>query len=109
MIENLYAQREAIEAQISDIKSAEIRKEISELEQKLKVLHGNLAAAKEARKSNDLETQKLLAKKNAEIADLKQIYFSDCYFISGIENQMKETGAILSEKKRKLEKVLEVV
>jgi DNA-directed RNA polymerase alpha subunit len=105
-IENLFLQRKALDAQILDVKTAGLREELAELEQNRKFLANKLDLAKKARTMNDGETQRLVAEKSAEIAELKKIYFSDCYFISQIENGIKENGSLIGEKQRELEKAL---
>jgi chromosome segregation ATPase len=91
-IENLLKQREALDAQIDDVRTSHIRQQLADLRRNQQDLVQRLADAKAQRKLNDESVQLQIAEKKSELEKLKNIYYSDSYFISQLEEEMRSNS-----------------
>jgi Rps23 Pro-64 3,4-dihydroxylase Tpa1-like proline 4-hydroxylase len=104
-LENLLFQQELIQAQIDDVKTSHIRQQIDDLRHIQQDLFQKSVDAKARRKLDDESVKAQIAAKKVEIEKLRNLYYSNSYFISGLENQMR----LNSEKLMGLEKELKEI
>lgn len=105
-IENLLKQRELLDAQITDVKTREIRQTIEELQANSRILLQKLQDAKAKKKTSDADISAQIKSHYAEIEKLKNISFSEIYFVSQIQNQINENASQLAENQKKLREML---
>jgi molybdopterin converting factor small subunit len=108
MIDNLLKQRELLNEQISDLKTAEVRETIAELDENYKNLRQKLEDARNFKKTSDAEISAKIAEHRAEIEALNNVSFGNIYNVSSIETEMQANGAKLSEQKNILAELLAV-
>ncbi len=105
-LENLLFQQELIQAQIDDVRTLHIRQQIDELRRIQKDLMQKSANAKIRRTLTDETVQAQIAEKKSEIEKLKNIYYSDTYFISGLEKEMHLNSEKLISLENELKEIL---
>ncbi len=105
-IENLLKQREALNAQIDDVKTSHIKKQIDDLRRIQQDLFQKSVDAKAQRKLNDESVQVQIAEKKAEIEQLRTLYYSDTFFISQLGNEIKSNGEKLVDLENELKSLL---
>jgi hypothetical protein len=105
-IANLLKQREALNAQIDDVKTSHIRRQIDDLRHIQQDLFQKSVDAKAKRKLSDESVKVQIAEKKAEIEQLRTLYYSDTFFISQLENEMKSNSQKLIDLEIELKSLL---
>jgi chromosome segregation ATPase len=91
-IENLLKQREALDAQIDDVRTSHIRQQLADLRRSQQDLVQKSADAKAQRKLNDESAQLQIEEKKLELEKLRNIYQADSNFISEIGQEMRSNS-----------------
>jgi hypothetical protein len=103
---NLLKQQELLQAQIADVKTADVREEIDRLKAKERELVQKIADAKAVTKITDADISKKIAEHKAEIKKLNDMSISRIYFRTQLENELRLTQGELTKKQLELNSLL---
>lgn len=106
---NLLKQQELLQAQIADVKTADVRQEIERLKAEERELVQKISNAKVAQKISDEEIAEQIAEHKAEIKKLNDISVSKIYFRSKLENSLRLVQHQLTQKQFELKSLLSEV
>jgi hypothetical protein len=103
---NLLKQQELLQAQIADVKTADVREEIDRLKAKERELVQKIADAKAVTKITDADISQKIAEHKAEIKKLNDMSISRIYFRSQLENELRSVQGELTKKQFELKSLL---
>ena len=103
---NLLKQQELLQAQIADVKTADVREEIDRLKAKERELVQKIADAKAVTKITDADISQKIAEHKAEIKKLNDMSISRIYFRSQLENELRSVQGELTKKQFDLKSLL---
>lgn len=108
-LDDLLKQQEFLQAQIADVKTADVREEIDRLKAKERELVQKIANAKAVTKITDADISQKIAEHKAEIKKLNDMSISRIYFRSQLENELRSLQGELTEKQFELKSLLSEV
>jgi hypothetical protein len=108
-LENLLKQQEYLQAQIADVKTADVREEIDRLKAKERELVQKISDAKAVTKITDTDISKKIAEHKSEIKKLNDMSISRIYFRTQLENELRLTQSELTKKQIELNSLLSTV
>ena len=108
-LENLLKQKELLQAQIADVKTADVKEEIDRLKAKERELVQKIADAKVVTKITDADISQRIAEHKAEIKKLNDMSISRIYFRSQLENELRSVQGELTKKQFELKSLLSEV
>ncbi len=105
-IEKLIKQRQAIDAEISDVKTRDIKQAITELEANSRTLLTKVREAKARRLISDEEISKQMRGHYSEIEKLKNLSVSNIYFSNKLQAEINENAQKIADFKGELGRIL---
>jgi uncharacterized protein YPO0396 len=105
-IKNLLESRRLLDEQINDVKTRDIRQEISELRANSQVLTGKLHDARLRRSTSDATIEAELKVCYESIDRLKKLRMSDIFFVTQLQAELNSNGQRLAELGKSLREIL---